>query len=113
MEIVNVRLPDKLLTEVDTLSEKHNLSRSEILRQALTIYLHLMENAGTMLRPLNFQIKPSQITYTRRGDVSIMKVPTGHAVVVGSTSSGAVGPKLMDKVKVDGKILGKFWQELH
>jgi selenophosphate synthetase-related protein len=108
MEIVNVRLPDKLLSEVDTLSEKHSLSRSEIIRQALTIYLHLMENAGTMLRPLSFQVKPAQITYTRRGDVSIMKIPTGHAVVVGSTSSGAVGPKMMDKVKVDGKVLGKF-----
>ncbi|MCW4023479.1 MAG: ribbon-helix-helix protein, CopG family [Candidatus Bathyarchaeota archaeon] len=108
MKIVNVRLPDKLLSEVDTLSEKHSLSRSEIMRQALTVYLHLMENAGTMLRPLSFQIKPAQIVYTRRGDVSIMKVPTGHAVVVGSTSSGAVEPKMMDKVKVDGKVLGKF-----
>jgi selenophosphate synthetase-related protein len=108
MEIFNVRLPDKLLSEVDTLSKKHSLSRSEIMRQALTIYLHLMENAGTMLRPLSFQVKPAQITYTRRGDVTIMKVPTGHAVVVGSTSSGAVGPKMMDKVKVDGRVLGKF-----
>ena len=29
-------------------------------------------------------------------------------IVAGSTSSGAVGPKPLDKVKVDGKILGKF-----
>jgi hypothetical protein len=28
--------------------------------------------------------------------------------VTGSTSSGAVGPKEFDKVKVDGKVLGKF-----
>ena len=40
--------------------------------------------------------------------MSILKVPTGHAIVVGSTSSGAVGPKSMDKVKVEGRILGKF-----
>ena len=69
------------------------------MRQALTVYLHLVENVGTMLRPLAFQVKPAQITYTRRGDVSILKVPTGHAIVAGSTSSGAVGPKIMDKVK--------------
>jgi hypothetical protein len=78
------------------------------MRQALTIYLHLTENSGTMLRPTVFQVKPAQITYTRRGDVSILKVPTGHAIVAGSTSSGAVGPKELDKVKVDGRVLGKF-----
>ena len=108
MEIINVRLPDKVITDIDKLAKKHGLSRSEVMRQALTVYLHLVENVGTMLRPIVFQVKPAQITYTRRGDVSILKVPTGHAIVAGSTSSGAVGPKIMDKVKVDGRVLGKF-----
>ena len=108
MEIINVRLPDKLTHDIDKLAKKHNLTRSEVMRQALTIYIHLTENVGTMLRPMSFQVKPAQITYTRRGDVSILKVPTGHAIVAGSTSSGAVGPKEMDKVKVDGHVLGKF-----
>jgi len=108
MDIVNVRLPDKVVSDIDKLAKKHSLSRSEVMRQALTVYLHLVENVGTMLRPIVFQVKPAQITYTRRGDVSILKVPTGHAIVAGSTSSGAVGPKIMDKVKVDGRVLGKF-----
>ncbi len=108
MEVINVRLPDKLAQDIDKLSKKHSLTRSEVIRQALTIYLHLTENVGTMLRPIVFQVKPAQISYTRRGDVSILKVPTGHAIVAGSTSSGAVGPKEMDKVKVDGRMLGKF-----
>ena len=108
MEVINVRLPDKLTQDIDKLSKKHSLTRSEVIRQALTIYLHLTENVGTMLRPIVFQVKPAQISYTRRGDVSILKVPTGHAIVAGSTSSGAVGPKEMDKVKVDGRMLGKF-----
>src|SRR5208283_709989 len=108
MDIINVRLPDKVISEIDKLAKKHGLSRSEVMRQALTVYLHLVENVGTMLRPIVFQVKPAQITYTRRGDVSILKVPTGHAIVAGSTSSGAVGPKIMDKVKVDGRVLGKF-----
>ncbi len=108
MEIINVRLPDKLAQDIDKLAKKHELTRSEVMRQALTIYLHLTENVGTMLRPIVFQVKPAQIAYTRRGDVSILKLPTGHAVVSGSTSSGAVGPKEMDKVKVDGRMLGKF-----
>jgi Ribbon-helix-helix protein, copG family len=108
VEIINVRLPDKVVSDLDNLAEKHGVSRSEVMRQALIVYLHLIENVGTMLRPIVFQVKPAQITYTRRGDVSIIKVPTGHSIVAGSTSSGAVGPKPLDKVKVDGKILGKF-----
>jgi selenophosphate synthetase-related protein len=35
-------------------------------------------------------------------------MPTGHAIVAGNTSSGAVGPKELDKVRVDGHVLGKF-----
>jgi hypothetical protein len=108
MEIVNVRLPDKIVSDIDRMAKKHNLTRSEVMRQALTIYLHIVENVGTILRPIVFQVKPAQIAYTRRGDVSILKLPTGHAIVAGSTSSGAVGPKELDKVKVDGSILGKF-----
>jgi hypothetical protein len=108
LEIINVRLPNKLTADINKLAKKHDLTRSEVIRQALTIYLHLTENVGTMLRPIVFQVKPAQITYARRGDVSILRVPTGHAIVAGSTSSGAVGPKEMDKVKVDGHLLGKF-----
>jgi selenophosphate synthetase-related protein len=108
MEVINVRLPDKVVSGIDKLAKKHGLSRSEVMRQALTVYLHLTENVGTMLRPIVFQVKPAQITCTRKGDVSILKIPTGHAIVAGSTSTGAVGPKAMDKVKVDGRVLGKF-----
>ncbi len=108
MDIINVRLPDKVLRDVDKLAEKHSLTRSEVMRQALTIYLHITENVGTLLRPIVFQVKPAQISYVRHGDVSILKMPTGHAIVTGSTSSGAVGPKEMDKVKVNGHVLGKF-----
>jgi hypothetical protein len=108
MDIINVRLPNKLASDIEKLAKKHDLTRSEVIRQALTIYLHLTENVGTMLRPIVFQIKPAQISYTRRGDVAILKLPTGHAIVSGSTSSGAVGPKELDKVKVNGRVLGKF-----
>ena len=108
MKVINVRLPGKVVSDIDKLAKRHDLSRSEVIRQALVVYLHLVENVGTMLRPIVFQVKPAQITYMRRGDVSILKVPTGHAIVVGSTSSGGVGPKSMDQVKVDGRVLGKF-----
>jgi selenophosphate synthetase-related protein len=108
MKVINVRLSDKIVSDINKLAKRHDLSRSEVIRQALVVYLHLVENVGTMLRPIVFQVKPAQIMYTRRGDVSILKVPTGHAIVVGSTSSGGVGPKSMDQLKVEGRVLGKF-----
>jgi selenophosphate synthetase-related protein len=37
-----------------------------------------------------------------------MKIPTGHAIVVGSSSSGGVGPKAMDSIKISGRVVGKF-----
>jgi selenophosphate synthetase-related protein len=108
MKVVNVRLPDKIVSETDKLARRHGLTRSEVIRQSLTVYSHLVENVGTMLRPISFQVKPAQINYLRRGDVSILKIPTGHAIVVGSTSSGGVGPKPLDEISVKGRVLGKF-----
>ena len=108
LKVVNVRLSGRIISDIDKLAKKHELNRSEVIRQALTVYLHFVENVGTMLRPIAFQVKPAQIAYTRRGDVSILKIPTGHAIVVSSTSSGGVGPKPMDKVKADGRLVGKF-----
>ena len=108
MEIINVRFPKKIVKELDGLSERFNLNRSEIIRQALIIYLNLVQNMGKYIRPANLEVNPNQVSYSRRGDVSILKIPTGHAIVVGSSSSGAIGPKELDQIKVSGKILGKF-----
>lgn len=108
MRVINVRLPEKFASDLDNLAKRHDLSRSEIVRQALMVYLHLVENIGTLIRPVVFRVKPAQIAYARRGDVSILKIPTGHVIVVGSASSGGVGPKQMDRVKVSGRDLGKF-----
>jgi selenophosphate synthetase-related protein len=108
LKVTNVRLSNKIVSDIEKLAKKHDLSRSEVIRQALVVYLHIVENVGTMLRPVVFKVKPVQIAYQRRGDVTVLNLPTGHAIVVGSTSSGAVGSKAMDEVKVDGHVLGKF-----
>ena len=108
LDIINVRFPKKIVKELDDLSERFNLNRSEIIRQALIIYLNLVQNMGKYIRPAILEVNPNQVSYLRRGDVSILKIPTGHAIVVGSSSSGAIGPKEFDQIKVSGKILGKF-----
>ena len=108
MEIINVRFPEKIVDDLDKLSNRFNINRSEIIRQALIVYINLVQNMGKFIRPTIFEVNPNQISYFRRGDVSILKIPTGHAIVVGSASSGAIGPKEMDELKVSGKVLGKF-----
>jgi hypothetical protein len=108
MNVVNVRLPGNVVKELEKLAKRHDLNRSEVIRQALIVYIHFVENVGTLLRPTLFRVKPAQISYITRGDVSVMKMPTGHAIVVGSSSSGGVGPKPMDNIKSSGKIVGKF-----
>ena len=108
MKVVNVRLPSKVIRDLEKLAKRHDLSRSEVIRQALIVYIHFVENVGTLLRPTVFRVKPAQIAYVTRGDVSILKIPTGHAIVVGSTSTGGVGPKPMDNIKIGGHVLGKF-----
>ena len=108
MDVVNVRLPSKVVSDLEGLAKRHDLTRSEVIRQALIVYIHFVENVGTLLRPTIFRVKPAQIGYTTRGDVSIMKMPTGHAIVVGSSSSGGVGAKPMDNIKINGGIVGKF-----
>ena len=108
MNVVNVRLPNKVINDLENLAKRHDLSRSEVIRQALIVYIHFVENVGTLLRPTIFRVKPAQISYVTRGDVSVMKIPTGHAIVVGSSSSGGVGPKPMDNIKISGRVVGKF-----
>jgi selenophosphate synthetase-related protein len=108
LNVVNVRLPDKVINNLENLAKQHDLSRSEVIRQALIVYIHFVENVGTLLRPTIFRVKPAQISYLTRGDVSIMKMPTGHAIVVGSSSIGGVGPKPQDTIKSSGLIVGKF-----
>ena len=108
MDVINVRLPKKVVKDLEKLAKRHDLTRSEVIRQALIVYIHFVENVGTLLRPTALRVKPAQISYITRGDVSIMKMPTGHAIVVGASSSGGVGSKPMDKLKIDGWIVGKF-----
>lgn len=48
----------------------------------------------------------SQIITNR--DVLLFQFPRGDVLVVGCDSAGGIGPKPLDKIKVDGFILGKF-----
>lgn len=105
---INVRLPNKLIRDIDEFAKGYELNRSEVIRQALTFYLTMLKNIGSMVRPAIFKIVPSQVTLMKRGDVTLMKLPTGLILSLSYTSSGGIGPKPMDRIKVDGFTLGRF-----
>jgi hypothetical protein len=105
---INVRLPKKLIKDIDGFAKEYELNRSEVIRQALTFYLTTLKNIGSIVRPTIFKIIPSQVTLMKRGDVTFMKLPTGLILSLSYTSSGGIGPKPMDKIKVDGFTLGRF-----
>ncbi len=105
---INVRLPKKLIKDIDGFAKEYELNRSEIIRQALTFYLTMLRNIGNIVRPTIFKINPSQVILMKRGDVTFMKLPTGLILSLSYTSSGGIGPKSLDKVKVDGFTLGRF-----
>ena len=105
---INVRLPKKLIRDIDGFAKEYELNRSEVIRQALTFYLTMLKNIGSIIRPTVFKLVPSQVTLMKRGDVTLMKLPTGLILSLSYTSSGGIGPKPMDKIKVDGFTLGRF-----
>ncbi|MGB9659080.1 MAG: ribbon-helix-helix domain-containing protein [Nitrososphaerales archaeon] len=105
---INVRLPKKLIHDIDGFAKEYELNRSEVIRQALTFYLTMLKNIGSIVRPTVFKLVPSQVTLMKRGDVTLMKLPTGLILSLSYTSSGGIGPKPMDKIKVDGFTLGRF-----
>jgi hypothetical protein len=53
------------------------------------------------LTPTPFPVKTNR-------DVLLFEFPNGEMLVVGCDSAGGIGPKPLDKLKVDGYILGKF-----
>ena len=56
-----MRLPRKVIERVDDIASKNGLTRSEVLRQALTIYLSLLESVGDISGIRGLKIKPAEI----------------------------------------------------
>ncbi|MEM3437430.1 MAG: ribbon-helix-helix domain-containing protein [Nitrososphaerales archaeon] len=105
---INVRLPKKIINEIDRFAKEYDLNRSEVIRQALTFYINMLKNIGSLIHPTILKVVPSQIMLMKRGDVTLMKLPTGLILSLSYTSSGGIGSKPMDKIKVDGFTLGRF-----
>ena len=108
MEPINIRLPKEKIQRIDEIAIKNGIKRSEVIRQALTIYLQLLENIGEFVEFRSLSISREEILTSNFGDLIIMKLKNGQAIVLANTSSGGIGPKHEDEIKLDGKVFGRL-----
>lgn len=94
-KIVNLRLDEEIVKKLDSISSKLLISRSELIRQSLTIYLMLLENLG-------FYFKPSIITnvdvYEERNAVNV-DLGNLSSITIFVTSYSGIGELEDDKLK--------------
>jgi len=107
MQQLNVRVPEKILKKIDEISSKNGLSRSEMIRSSLVFYLNFLDNLDEFVSLRNLEFFPKDINVERIRDTSILNLKDFY-VVIASTSSGAIGQKERDKIKIDEKTLGKI-----
>lgn len=96
MRIVNLRLDEKIVKKLDEISSKLLISRSEVIRQALTIYLSLIENIGFYFKPSVFS--PQFDVYEERNSVSI-DIGNNISLAVFNISYGGIGEMEEDWLK--------------
>ncbi len=98
MKIVNLRLDENVVKKLDEVSSKLLISRSEVIRQALTLYLSLIENIGFYFKPSVFI--PKFDIYEERNAISI-DLGNNATLTIFNISYGGIGEKKLDWVEVD------------
>ena len=95
--IINLRLDEEIVEKLDRISSKLLTSRSELIRQSLTIYLMLLENIG-------FYFKPSAITnvdvYEERNAINV-DLGNMSSLTIFVTSYSGIGELKHDKLKIN------------
>ncbi|RZN69195.1 MAG: CopG family transcriptional regulator [Candidatus Methanolliviera hydrocarbonicum] len=107
MQPLNVRVPEKIIERLDAISKRNGISRSEIIRSSLIVYLNLLENLGEFVSLRDLKLFPRDIRSERFRDTSILHLKD-LCVVISSTSSGAIGSKDEDIIKIDERELGRI-----
>ena len=98
MKIVNLRLNDELVERIDRISSKMLVSRSEVIRQALTLYLSLIDNLGYYFKPS--VISPKLEVYEERNSISF-DLGNYLSLTIFSVVYGGIGEKENDWLKSD------------
>lgn len=88
MRVVNLRLDESVIEKIDGISSRLLISRSEVIRQALTLYLSLIENIGFYFKPSIFQ--PELEIYEERNSLSV-DLGNNLSLTVFSIAYGGIG----------------------
>lgn len=96
MKIVNLRLDEKIVKKLDEISSKLLISRSEVIRQALTLYISLIENIGFYFKPSVFS--PKFDIYEERNALSI-DLGNNISLSIFNISYGGIGEQADDWLK--------------
>ncbi len=96
MKIVNLRLNDELVERIDRIASKMLISRSEVIRQALTLYLSLIDNLGYYFKPS--VISPQLEVYEERNSISF-DLGNNLSLAIFSVVYGGIGEKDEDWLK--------------
>ncbi|AIY89208.1 ribbon-helix-helix domain-containing protein [Geoglobus acetivorans] len=98
MKVVNLRLDESIVDRLDEISSKLLISRSELIRQAITIYLSLIENIGFYFKPS--LLAPKLDVYAERNAISV-DLGNNVSLAVFSVAYGGIGRKEGDWLRVD------------
>ncbi len=99
MKLVSIRLDEKMVEKIDEVARKTLMSRSEVVRNSIAMYLSLLENIGFYFKP-SLPVRNVDV-YEERNSVN---VDLGNliSVTVISVSYGGVGELYGDlKRKLD------------
>ncbi len=96
MKIVNLRLNDELVERIDRIASRMLVSRSEVIRQALTLYLSLIDNLGYYFKPS--VISPEIEVYEERNSISF-DLGNYLSLTIFSVVYGGIGEKRYDWLK--------------
>lgn len=96
MRIVNLRLDERIVERIDEISSKLLISRSEVIRQALTLYISLIENIGFYFKPSVFS--PKLDIYEERNSIHV-DLGNNLSLSVFSVVYGGIGEKKGDWLK--------------
>ncbi len=105
MRIVNLRLDERIVEKLDEISSKLLISRSEVIRQALTLYLSLIENIGFYFKPSLLQ--PKFDIYEERNAISV-DLGNNASLTIFNISYGGIGEKEMDWLRADIKRVAEI-----
>ncbi|OUJ18794.1 CopG/MetJ family transcription regulator fused to thiamine monophosphate kinase-like domain [Methanonatronarchaeum thermophilum] len=95
--------------QIDSVSSEFGLSRSEVIRQALTIYFNIIGDIDKLTNIRDLSKEEIQVSHENTRDVHFINLDSFNiSIVIANSSSGGIGPKEHDNVSVNGDVVGSI-----